>query len=298
MDEQINKAICPACRSDDCAYLYAKDGWSIYECNVCDLSFVFPMPISTRDIYSKEYFTGGDGDHGYTDYEDEKKATARTLELFLDRIRIHTPMEGKKRLLDVGAATGFFVELASKKGFEAEGIEISDYAVIEGRRRGRRMTSGTLEQAPFDKGSFDIVTMLDFFEHLTDPRSVLSAVSNILKQDGLLVLNIPDKGSVLARILGRYWHLFIPPEHLLYFTESSLVRLALGFGFEKLESRRYVKTFPLAYVLITLSRYLKWPMVARLARSVERTWLRKIKFPIPTLDNLFIILRKHEGGIS
>jgi len=64
------------------------------------------------------------------------------------------------------------------------------------------------------------VTMWDVFEHFVDPASDVRAAARVLKVGGVLAINTPDISSWYARIMGKRWHLLIPPEHIHYFTKK------------------------------------------------------------------------------
>ena len=59
--------------------------------------------------------------------------------------------------------------------------------------------------------TYDIVTMLDVFEHLSDPGADLETVHTILKDDGIVLIATGDTDSVFAKILGRRWTFIIHP---------------------------------------------------------------------------------------
>ena len=79
---------------------------------------------------------------------------------------------------------GVFVEVAGKRGWKAEGLEPSHWAVAEGRSRGLTMHQGTLRDAELDAESYDAVTMWDVVEHLIDPMSDLVESARLLKPGG------------------------------------------------------------------------------------------------------------------
>ena len=128
----------------------------------------------------------------------------------------------KGKLLDVGAATGFFVRLAENAGFSGMGIEISDHAASQGRSKGLKIQTGTLSSVA---GTFDCITMLDLIEHVPNPRAEITKAAELLREGGVLVINTPDAGSMFARVMGKRWHLICPPEHLYYFNRRNMKRL-------------------------------------------------------------------------
>jgi SAM-dependent methyltransferase len=146
------------------------------------------------------------------------------------------------RLLDVGAAHGWFVQAARRRGAEAVGIE-PDAVVAEIARGGG--VPVRLGRFPDDLPSgetYDVITFNDVFEHLPDPDEVLDRCLERLRPGGCLVLNLPDVrglGFRLSRALRRVgvrgpyerlWQVGFPSPHLWYFSRRGLVSLLNRHG--------------------------------------------------------------------
>lgn len=118
-----------------------------------------------------------------------------------------------KRLLDVGSADGSFVEVCTKNGVEAYGIDISDGCNFES------------DKLPFNEGSHDIVTMNSIIEHLHNPHNIMSEIRRVLKPEGYLVLITPN---------WRYSYLefYDDPTHVTPYTIPSLFHLFDIYGFK------------------------------------------------------------------
>ncbi|HEY9515401.1 MAG TPA: class I SAM-dependent methyltransferase [Gemmatimonadaceae bacterium] len=211
------------------------------QCADCTLRFLWPQPGSDEQttLYSEQYFHSAEGlDQGYAEYvsqADNHRAT------FRDRLRLLPAPSGEARLLDVGAAAGFFVEQAAAAGWRAEGIELSRWATDYATNVvGVPVREGTLRGAGFADRSFDAVTMWEVIEHLPDPRAELAETRRILRPGGMLHFSTPDAGSIVAKLSGKRWLGWRKiPEHLFYFDLASLGRLLSNEGFE-IVSHRYV----------------------------------------------------------
>jgi len=127
------------------------------------------------------------------------------------------------RILDVGCASGLFLQRALDAGWNVTGIEPSETLYAEAVRsltpQGKVLCE-TLEDAHLGPG-FDVITLWDVLEHVPDPSSFLKICRGLLREGGCLFLNVPDLDSLEARILGRRWPLLLP-EHLNYFNKNSL----------------------------------------------------------------------------
>lgn len=286
---------CYLCNNPTTLFL-EKNGYSIYRCGVCGLARTDlhqNYEKFLRDHYSKEYFTGKQECGAYVDYKDDKPMIVCNMRKFLREIKRHKP--GGK-LLDVGCAMGFFVELALQEGFDAYGFDPSEYAVGNaGKLNGhKRITHGAIHTVNYLPKSFDIITLFDVFEHLVDPQRDLRTLFGLLKDDGILVIATGNTQSTMAKLFGRRWTFYIPPQHLFFFHHENLVTL---LGKEQFEPMRWFgigKWVSLRYVL-HLGRTTGESKVARfLYNALSQSPLRKLPLYLPLGDNMVVIARKKQ----
>jgi len=176
------------------------------------------------------------------------------------------------RLLDVGAGSGVLVEQATRLGWKAEGVEPSVWLAARAMERGVAVHTGTLPH-PDLTPPYDVVTLVDVIEHVTDPRGLLGEVRKLLRPGGLLLLVTPDVRSVAARALGpRWWHYRIA--HVGYFSLSTLDTLLSSSGFVREGWRRPAWYFSVGNARTLAARllpFLRWMPVPRvLARATIR----------------------------
>ncbi|HEX6897120.1 MAG TPA: class I SAM-dependent methyltransferase [Bryobacteraceae bacterium] len=199
-------------------------------------------------------------------YESEALARTRTAQRHLRMLNRHAHAPG--RLLDVGCASGKFLFAATEAGWTATGIEPSEVLC----RQAQQLLDGsacvlnhTLEESDLPAAHFDAVTMWDVLEHVPDPRAFISKSISLLKPGGLLVVNVPDLNSCVARLLGRRWPLLLP-EHLNYFTRASLKACVQTVGAELLEIGHRPVNFSIQYVLYRASQHM--PVFRLLSHAV------------------------------
>ena len=223
---------CPWCDSSKrTPHVRRKDGVMVLRCDSCGLCSVEGTPRKLDDLYDSFYFLkpGQEGyqDEGYSDYESipdsEFSWRLNLLSLFTT---------GTGRLLDIGCATGKFVELALAAGWDAEGIDVSQYAVQIARQKGLKVHLGTVESLAVSPQSFDVVTAFDVMEHIWDLRSFLEAIRIILRPGGKLILLSPNAGSFRAIALSHKWIGYTTSlEHVHYF-DMRFLRHALAEIFQ------------------------------------------------------------------
>jgi predicted TPR repeat methyltransferase len=113
---------------------------------------------------------------------------------------------------------------------------------------GVRISPGDLFAQRYEPGVFDVVTLWDVIEHTPDPTRVIQRVRELLAPGGILIVNYPDIGSWIARLLGRRWP-FLSSVHLYYFTRHTIRALLKRNGFEIIEMRPHVQRLELDYLL-------------------------------------------------
>lgn len=138
-------------------------------------------------------------------------------------------IEGKipgGRLLDVGCATGeFLAEMETSNKWECYGVEPVPYAAAIARQNTHAsIFDGTLFDANYPKDFFDIVTLWDVLEHISDPLRTLREIRRILKPGGILIMCVPDPESITGRWFGPNWIGLDAPRHLHDFPKSTLVK--------------------------------------------------------------------------
>lgn len=284
---------CVICKSNNIRFYLKKNGCFLYKCADCALIFVSPLPREDGAIYDEKYFCGTDKQFGYIDYDKDKESMKSVFLKYLKIIAGNFERVQGKKLLDIGAATGFFVRLARDFGFDAEGIEISKWAAEEGKKKGLKIQHGTIDTMQFLENSFDVITLFDVLEHISDPDCFLEKIFFILKQDGVLIINTPDAKTVWARILGKRWQALVPPEHLFLYNKNNIQKLLNKHNFKIIKIKTIGKSFTLSYIFHILNNSFKFSLFQKLSIFFNRNFFNKITVPLNTRDNMFIAARKN-----
>jgi len=142
------------------------------------------------------------------------------------------------RLLDVGAGVGLFVRKAQAEGYDAQGLEISAHAVEKGIASLKvPLACGDFLTTDIPASHFDIVTFWHVFEHLADPQAILEKVHRILQSSGMIVIAVPNFGSIQSTLFRSRWYHLDVPRHLFHYTPKTLGALLERSGFRVLDVR-------------------------------------------------------------
>jgi SAM-dependent methyltransferase len=164
--------------------------------------------------------------------------------------RVHRAAGKVGNLLDVGCATGIFLDGMRRLGWQVAGVEPSASAVAYARSRfGLDIFEGRLEDAGYPDASFDVVTLWDVLEHVHEPRVVLAEIGRILRPGGLLVLSLPNPDSLEARLLGTHWLGWDLPRHLNLFRPMFLQKHLAQAGFRT----KRIESFTAGYSVLLMS---------------------------------------------
>jgi len=250
---------------------------AIVRCTRCDL--VMTNPRDDDATLARTY--AGLEDRAYDAEEHNRTQMARAHLAFVQH---HCARPG--RLIDVGCATGTLARVASEAGWQATGLDASAWAIARARKRcpQAEFVSGLIEEAEFPAAGFDVVTLWDTLEHVSDPAAVLRRVRTWLRPDGWLFLNVPNCESIPARLMGRRWVLLLR-EHLWYFSPRTITALLQHCGFAGVETRPNFVVFSLANVADRIGQYPAAParVAGKLATSAIAKRIR-LRFPIGEMN--------------
>jgi ubiquinone/menaquinone biosynthesis C-methylase UbiE len=209
-------------------------------------------------------------------YLQERDGRVLTFERHLRPLEKQKPPPG--RLLDVGAYTGVFVEIAARSGWDAWGLEPSHWAVSEARKQGLQMIEGTLESVDLPEADYDVVTLWDVIEHVTDPFGEFRRAHRLLKPGGLLVVHTMDIDSLFARAMGGRWP-WLMEMHIYFFSRRTLSAMLEKAGFRVIRVAPQGRYLRLGYFATRIGGLLG-PPLGRALGGLFRL-LRLSETPIP-----------------
>lgn len=257
---------CPVCAGGPAEFVLVKHDFRYVRCPCCGTVFLSPAPSSNTvhaHYQDLAYFTGGK-ETGYRDYGAMHKALAphfrRRLRILAERL----PHRG--RLLDVGCADGYFLELARADGWEVAGVEISEPMAQKVAGQLNAPVATSLDNLP---GTYDAITLWEVVEHLPDPVAELRRLAERLRPEGVLMLSTPNAGHWQALRTPALWSAYSPPAHLVLFSAGAL-RLALDkAGFAPMQIWKVSPLPPLPGWLEQATA----PLSRSLADGSARPWL-------------------------
>ncbi len=226
---------CNLCGLDNARVLFSKkdkfgvteDGFNVVECQGCGLLYINPRPSQEeiRKFYPETYSW-----KETLEAESFLTKCVRRLEkayryhLLRDEVSkvVKFTRRGSGKVLDIGCGTGDRLDVFRNKGFETYGVETSDSGNYAQGHLKLNVLKGDLFSANFPDGFFDIVTLYNVLEHTHHPTRVCDEIHRILKDDGFLVIQVPNKDSLQCKIFKKRWAAFDVPRDLYYFGIETL----------------------------------------------------------------------------
>ena len=235
---------CDLCGQDNTRVLFGKkdklgvteDEFHVVECQECGLVYINPRPSPEEigkfypEIYSWKETLEAESVLTRGIRKLEKTYRYHLLRDEVAKVRRLTERRSG-RVLDIGCGTGDRLDVFRSEGFETFGVETSDSADYAKEHLRLNVLKGDLFSANFPDRSFDLVTLYNVLEHTHNPTRICEEIHRILKDNGFLVIQVPNRDSFQYKILGERWAAFDVPRDLYYFGAESFKSILGKAGF-------------------------------------------------------------------
>jgi 2-polyprenyl-3-methyl-5-hydroxy-6-metoxy-1,4-benzoquinol methylase len=235
--------ICENCQNDQFSPVFTGSDkllgipgkFEVCECRVCGLYQIFPK-LSTSEM--EQYYPAD-----YICYleaiEDEEKPFTRFNRFRAQRKRcrqIERRTEKKGKILDIGCATGIFLNEMQKRDWDCKGIEPDQEAADYAQSRfGLDVFHGVLENSHLPSNTYDVVSLWDVLEHVYDLKFTISEIFRVLKPGGMLIATLPNAIAFERYIFGKYWVGWEVPRHYRTFTPKTIKQFLGNYKFTDIE---------------------------------------------------------------
>ena len=224
----LTQVACPLCGTLERRERFAAPPFGVWTCTECELVYVSPRVTDAAlltSVYDDDYWHSMKPcERGYRDYAGDDDLLLATFRRRLRALEHHIPTHGSA--LDVGCASGCFLEILAQTGWEVHGVEPSATVreLAERRLGPEQVSAGPWEQLPDDGRRYDLISFWDVLEHLPDPVQALTRASDRLAPGGRVCILTQNVASPWARALGSRWQHYKHAEHLAHFSPATLER--------------------------------------------------------------------------
>ncbi|PJZ56477.1 class I SAM-dependent methyltransferase [Leptospira barantonii] len=266
---------CPCCQTKDWKFLYHSSFQNynipIYLCSSCGLQTQYPRPEASS-LYTEEYYSGG----ADFSYRDERQTERFDRYVWNARLKNIQRFKRTGEFLDVGCSFGGFLNCAKEAGWRVTGVEISSYSAEVSRSRGFKVYQGEFLDADLPENFFDVVTLVEVIEHLSEPSKVFQKLNRILKPGGLLLLQTANFEGWQAIDSGPAYHYYLPG-HFYYYSESNLKKILDRSGFQNHITYPGVDFSLFAKLLKSRGSFRSWREYWKWIRIGVYHWKSKLK---------------------
>ncbi len=273
---------CPICKSSNMSVLHTFEPFKVVSCRNCRLIYLNPRLKESdmmRAYQANEYFSdSGNSGYQYVDYISQEESMRMTFRRFLAELKKHDIASG--RLLELGCGYGYFLDEAKHFFSYLAGTELSQEAGDYARKiSGADVYIGDLSSLPDELREFNLIVTINVIEHIYNPAEFILSLKKRLKEGGRIIIATPDIGSIWYKIMQRRWSSFKIPEHVVYYSKSTLTSLLLRTGFHNIMGVPFHHAFPLGLITSKLGIHLNgaicrkpvwlpWTMTAISAQAI------------------------------
>ncbi len=208
-------------------YIFKKKNYlfRIVKCTSCNLIYMNPRPKPAKimDFYKKDYY--------YDDrlYDPMNLIKAKLLYKEIKNYLLNGSV------LDIGCSKGFLLNFLKEKKLQLHGIEPSKDAVKFAWDNFKiKITHGYFDSVMIKNNYYENIIAIDIIEHFINPPNILKKIYQILKKNGVLIIETPNIASLYFVISKKRWMGFDLPFHIYYFTPATLTKLLKSVGFSKI----------------------------------------------------------------
>lgn len=253
MKFKLEKYKCAVCGTEPNRERFELKGFKIVQCTNCEFVYVNPR-VCNEDLpkmYSTNYFHNTD--FGYEEYEETASLRIRNFKKWYSELEPFVKNNPGKAL-DIGCASGHFLEILREKKWDVEGIELDTDMVKVLQDKNIPVYGQPFETFNSNK-KYDLITLFDVMEHLPDPHAAFKKLSEIIADDGVIGLITPNFNSFQRKIFGKKWFQFKPMEHIHYFTKETLERVGNEYGLKMIHHKAPGQYADTDFLLNRLQRY-------------------------------------------
>lgn len=208
---------------------------AISQCKECGIKRQH-LPDHTEldyfNYYKNDYHTTEQESIGLTAYHERYSHDLTIAAMRLTEYEKLLELKQGAQVLDIGSSNNAFVDYLNNNGYQCKGVEIGE----EGAKHPDTTYTMDLLELGLSRNTFDLITLHDVFEHLTNPILYLREIKSILKPKGYLILDLPN---YFVPEGVHHWRYI---QHLWFFDEKQTTELLKANGFKVLAVNMPIKS--------------------------------------------------------
>ncbi len=227
--------LCPNCKNKDLTLFHNKvwsiDNGEVYKCKSCNLLFINPMMSEDEEKEFYKNYNQHIKNRGMIVENSVEEFHKKSLPIAHERLKVVNKYFNNKKVLEVGSSTGAFLSLL--KNCQTNACELTD----DNREFSKNIISGIAYESigAVNENNFDIICMFHVFEHIREPIKFLKTCANLLKKDGLIIIEVPHSNDPLITLYNceEFKDFVFQPMHPMVYNKKSLYYVFNKINLEK-----------------------------------------------------------------
>lgn len=220
---------CPLCEKKTTVFFKIKDT-PLYKCQNCSCQFIDNKLFDQNLQLYEESF--------YKEDNTRFNPLIEIIILFVRKLRIKSLLKYKPnpgKVLEVGCGRGEVLKVLKKRGWDVTGVQISKTIADILNQQGIKTLNCPFEATNLKEKEYDAIIMFQVLEHLKDPVEAIEICKDILKNDGILIIEVPNTESWSCHFGKEKWNAYDVPNHITNFSKDRLVKFMIQKGFLPIE---------------------------------------------------------------
>lgn len=252
---------CPVCGSSKIeTFLHGRDFFSsgedfdVVKCESCSFKF-------TKDFPDEENIASYYDSPEYISHSDTRKGLVNSIYHFVRSLMlnkktslVNSHSSSKGTLMDIGCGTGYFAGKMKQNGWEVLAIEKNPKAREFVKATWGIDVQDTVQLQKIQEKKIDVITLWHVLEHIEQLNETMKLFHAILKDNGTLIIALPNSNSYDAKVYKKYWAAYDLPRHLWHFSPITFSLLAKQHGFEIIQTVRM--PFDVFYIALLSEKYI------------------------------------------
>ena len=203
--------------------------WRIVRCQSCQTMSMDPMPTDAELSQYYAAYTKGEQVEVRAGLGSRRPLVRRIYHWLSGDV---DPRDFVRIPLDYGSGGATYLSYFDAIGVDIVGAEISDTMIAACDKAGLKVHRvHNFDAIPFDDAGFDVVYLMQVFEHVRSPQSFMAELGRVLRPGGTLYLAVPNAASLWRRVFQSNWVSgWFAPFHLAHYTAESLADLGAQCG--------------------------------------------------------------------
>jgi len=217
-DKEFYKNLKPYLNCID--YTVTNESYEVMLNETYNMLVTSPVPENLEKYYNSEtYISHTDSKKTLFDkiYQTVKNYTLKNKLKLINSFNTE-----EKTILDVGAGTGDFLKVCKDNNWKTYGVEPSENARENSTKKGIQLKNDISE---FENKKFDVITLWHVLEHVTNLNEYINSLKQLLKENGVLIIAVPNYKSYDAKHYKQFWAAFDTPRHLWHFSKESIQKI-------------------------------------------------------------------------